>query len=103
MRGASIPRRTKSPICSPTQIYCSNQKPKRPGARYVKNLAGIRGALLLYDITGYAKLTSRKRQSQVQSVFCLEGSIKPESPWLVPLQGRKMPENGWKSVIHLFC
>jgi len=35
--------------------------------------------------------------------FCLEGSIKPESPWLVPLQGRKMPENGWKSVIHLFC
>ena len=33
----------------------------------------------------------------------LEGSIKPESPWLVPLQRRKMSGNEWKFVIHLFC
>ena len=35
--------------------------------------------------------------------FCLQGSSKQESPWLVPLQGRKMPGNEWKFVIHLFC
>ncbi len=34
--------------------------------------------------------------------FCVQGSIKAEPLWLVPLSERSMPGNEWKSVWHLF-
>jgi hypothetical protein len=34
--------------------------------------------------------------------FGLQGSIKAEPLWLVPLSERDMPGNEWKFVIHLF-
>ncbi len=37
-----------------------------------------------------------------QVCSCLQGSIKLELPWLVPLQRRKMPEREWKFVMPLF-
>jgi len=34
--------------------------------------------------------------------FGLQGSIKAEPLWLVPLSERNMPGNEWKSVWHFF-
>jgi hypothetical protein len=50
----------------------------------------------------FGNLTEGLTESASMIEFGLQGSIKAEPLWLVPLSERDMPGNEWKFVIHLF-
>ena len=57
---------------------------------------------VIYLLPGGGNWPECSTESTPVLEFCAEYSNTSELLWLVPLQGRKMPGNEWKFVLHLF-